>query len=212
MNNNFSISNDILVISYYIDKNHWKNVSKTNYQRILYFSATLSPIFAPNYNWNYYFSNTIFGPYNSEISDSLQKLSVKGFMKITERKVSTNRVFENYYITGKGSEFCDNVLLKIESETEKYLFFNVIVKVLSIYGSDFLVKLIKADPNINSLNKINKMSKIATDDSQDNLSKEFFIFLKENSKKKNNTITNEDNLLLFFDILYRKYKGGSKND
>ena len=85
------------------------------------------------------------------------------------------------------------------------------VKVLSIYGSEFLVKLIKEDPNVNSLNKINKRSKIVTDDSEDNLSKEFFKFLKNNSIKKNSEITDEDNLLLFFDVLYRKYKGAQMN-
>ncbi|AMN32110.1 hypothetical protein LI058_15125 [Clostridium perfringens] len=207
MNKNYSISNDILVISYYINKNHWKNVSKTNYQRILYFSEALSPIFAPNYNWSYYFSNTIFGPYNSEIAESLQELSVKQFIKITERKVSANRVFENYCITEKGKLICESVLFKIESETDKYKCFKMVVKVLSIYGSDFLVKLIKSDPNINSLNKINKMSRIVTDNSEENLSKEFFMFLK----KRNTSITDEDTLLLFFDILYRKYKGGESN-
>ena len=82
MNNSYNISNDILAISYYVNKNNWQDVSKTNYHRILYFSATLSPIFAPDYNWKYYFSNTLFGPYNSEISDSLQRLSVKGFIKV----------------------------------------------------------------------------------------------------------------------------------
>lgn len=211
MDRSYSISNDILIISYYLTKNHWQNVSKTNYQRILYFAAALSPVFVPNYNWNYYFSNTMFGPYNSEIMESLQRLSVKKFIKITQRKASSNRIFENYCITEKGTLFCEEVLFKINSEAQKYLCFRVIVKVLSIYGSDFLVKLIKADPNINSLNKIKKMSKIRTDNSEDNLSKEFFIFLKENSKKRNSSITDEDNLLLFFDVLYRKYKGGSNN-
>ncbi|MEW9938701.1 hypothetical protein AB2T96_16020 [Clostridium butyricum] len=209
MKNNYSIENDILAISYYVNQNNWQDVSKTNYNRILYFSAALCPVFAPNYNWKYYFSNTLFGPYNSEILNSLQKLSVKGFIKVTERKVSVNRVFENYCITDKGISLCENVLFKIESENKKYMCFNVIVKVLSIYGSDFLIKLVKADPNINSLNKINKMTKINTDNCEENLSKEFFLFLKDNSKKRNNKITNEDNLLLFFDILYRKYKGGS---
>ncbi|WP_061316561.1 hypothetical protein [Clostridium botulinum] len=212
MNKNHSIANDILVISYYLNKNHWENVSKTNYQRILYFSAALSPIFAPEYNWNYYFSNTIFGPYNSEIADSLQKLSVKGFIRITERKVSGNRVFENYCITQIGIDMCENILFKIDFELEKYFCFNIIVKVLSIYGSEFLVKLVKTDPNINALNKIKKMSRISTDNTEDNLSKEFFVFLKENSKRKNDKITDEDNLLLFFDVLYRKYKGGSNNE
>jgi uncharacterized protein YwgA len=211
MSGNYYVSNDILVISYYLNKNHWENVSKTNYQRILYFSAALSPIFSPNYDWKYYFSNTLFGPYNSEIAESLQRLSAKEFIKVTERKVDSNRVFENYCITNKGIDLCEKILFKVNSESEKYKLFRIMVKVLSIYGSEFLVKLIKEDPNVNSLNKINKRSKIVTDDSEDNLSKEFFKFLKNNSIKKNSEITDEDNLLLFFDVLYRKYKGAQMN-
>ena len=208
MNNNFSISNDILTISYYIKKNNWKDVSKTNYQRILYFSTVLAPIFVPDYKWTYYFSNTIFGPYNSEISDTLKVLSTKNFISITERNISSNRVYENYLITVTGEKFVENVILKVEHEKQKYYWFNTIVKVLSIYGSEFLVKLVKSDPNINAQNKVYQKSKIYSDNSDKNLSKEFFVFLKDRGLSTHTSSSDEDYLLIFFDVLYRKYKGG----
>lgn len=212
VNNELVISNDLIIVAYFMKENGWDGANKSNFQRVLYFSAALSPIFIPQYNWNYIFTNTFFGPYNEKIKNELEKLSVKGILELTERKVYTNRVEERYVITRKGINWCEGTLFRLQPEQPKVNWFKIIIKVLSIYGEEFLSKLIKEDPNIYSQNEINKYAKINTDNSNDNLSKEFFEFLKEKGKGKLNIESqkDEDYLLLFFDILYRKYKGGNK--
>ena len=206
--NNFKLKNDIIAISYYANQNDWKNISKTNYQRILYFSAVLAPIFAPNTNWSYGFNNTIFGPYNTEITDSLKELNVKDLITEVNRAIHVNKVYTDYVISKKGIDLFENKLYKIESEQAKYKWFSIVVKVLSIYGSDFMVKLIKNDPNVVFQDENRLQEKLVIDNTSDNLSKEFFMYIKGNNLATENNLVDEDILLVFFDILYRKYKGG----
>ncbi|MFP3681502.1 hypothetical protein SB725_30950, partial [Pseudomonas sp. SIMBA_041] len=65
---------------------------------------------------------------------------------------------------------------------KKIIWFSILVKALSIYGEDFLSKLVKEDPNVHYQNAMNKRSKIITDESAENLSKEFFNFIKSKGK------------------------------
>ncbi|MNW68312.1 hypothetical protein D3C74_470500 [compost metagenome] len=59
---------------------------------------------------------------------------------------------------------------------------------------------------------MNKRSRLIIDDSSDNLSKEFFEFIKDKGINSDvNLNNNQDYLLLFFDVLYQKYKGGKDN-
>jgi len=200
--------NDIIAISYYANKNDWKNISKTNYQRILYFSAVLAPIFIPNVIWSYGFNNTIFGPYNTDITDALKELNIKNLINEENRTVHANKIYTDYVISIRGIELFENKLYKIIPEQAKYRWLSIIVKVLSIYGSDFMVKLIKNDPNVVFQDENKLQEKLTIDNTSDNLSKEFFMYLKNNDLAIDNNLVNEDILLLFFDILYRKYKGG----
>ena len=212
MNEVFIINNDLLAVAYYMKENGWNGSNKSNFQRVLYFSAALSPIFIPHYNWSYAFSNTLFGPYNSIIKEELEKLSVKGLLELTQRKVYANRVEERYIITSKGIKWCENTLFMLVPEQPKINWFKIIVKVLSIYGEEFLSKLIKEDPNVYSQNEINRNARLVIDNTDENLSKEFFQFLREKGKSKLDMRLqkDEDYLLMYFDILYRKYKGGTK--
>lgn len=202
------LKNDLLIIAYFLKKHGWKEANKSTFQRILYFSAALSPIFLPHENWEYFFSNTLFGPYNSDLSVEMSDLQTKEFLNLEERKIYSNRIEERYSISNKGIEMCEKQLFLLRPLKERIIWFDNLVKTLSMYGEEFLSKLVKEDPNIYYQNKMNKKVKIITDDSTENLSKEFFEFLKlhglENKYKYSN---NQDILLLFFDILYQKYKG-----
>ncbi|MGP3610637.1 hypothetical protein [Anoxybacteroides rupiense] len=203
------LRNDILLVAYFINKNNWSSASKTSFQRILYFAAVLSPIFIPKEEWVYDFSNTIFGPYNNEISKKIQELLAKELLEVEERKYFSNRIEERFRISNKGIDTCENILFKMKTLESKIEWFDIIVKTLSIYGEEFLSKLIKTDPNVVSQNMINAYRKIPINDSEHNVSKEFFIYIKEKGKESLNLKTKEDKdfLLVFFDILYRKYKG-----
>jgi hypothetical protein len=203
------LRNDILLAAYFIDKNNWVSASKTSFQRILYFSAVLSPIFMPKEKWVYDFSNTIFGPYNNEIQKKIQELLAKELLVLDERKFFSNRIEERYKISQKGNLMCENILFKINRLSSKIEWFDIIVKTLSIYGEEFLSKLIKTDPNVVNQTMQNTYKRITIDDSEGNISKEFFNYIKEKGKQNINIGTKEDKdfLLLFFDILYRKYKG-----
>ncbi|WP_405081758.1 hypothetical protein ACI48J_03800 [Paenibacillus chitinolyticus] len=204
-----TIKNDLIIMAYYIEKYEWNEVNKSTFQRLLYFSAVLSPIFMPNENWGYIFSNTLFGPYNHELGIEINELETKGFLELKERRIYTNRIEERFTISKLGIDTFEKKLFNIATLRPKILWFNTLVKTLSLYGEEFLVKLVKEDPNIYYQNEMNKRSKLVTDNSSDNLSKEFFQFLKEKGISNDiNFSMNQDYLLLFFDVLYQKYKGG----
>lgn len=204
-----TLKNDIITVSYFFNENSWNSASKTSYQRVLYFAAVLSPVFLPDEKWSYDFSNTFFGPYNKEISPLIQEVSNKGLLKVVDRRIYQNRVEENFTISELGINFCEDILFKLNNNISKVQWIDVIVKTLSIYGENFLSKLIKNDPNVVNLNMINSYKKITIDDSSENISKEFFNFIKDKGKDRLKLENQDDKdfLLLFFDILYRKYKG-----
>ncbi|MBT2653224.1 hypothetical protein [Oceanobacillus sp. ISL-73] len=208
-NEQVTLKNDIITVSYFLKKNSWESANKTSYHRILYFSAVLSPVFLPNEEWVYDFSNTFFGPYNKDISELITELSNKGLLEVTERNIYSNRVEERFAISKIGSKVCENYIFKLDNNASKVDWFEVMVKTLSVYGENFLSKLIKNDPNVVELNMINSSRKITIDNSTDNISKEFFNFLKQKGMERLNLDTKQDKefLLLFFDVLYRKYKG-----
>ena len=100
--------------------------------------------------------------------------------------------------------------MKLEYEISKILWLETIVKVLTIYEDNFLSKLIKEDPNVSYMNSGNQKTKIPTNNTEDNLSNELVKYLEENRREKLSLErkADEEYLLLFFDLLYRKYKGG----
>lgn len=203
------ISNDLLIVAYHMKFNGWEGANKSNFQRVLYFSAALSPAFLTD-NWAYSFSNTIFGPHNNSITEQLKKLSLKQFLELKDRNIYNNRVEERYIISQKGIDSLENTVFKMVNWKKRVSWLSIIVKVLSIYGENFVAKLVKEDPNVFYSNQDNKRAKITTDDSEENLSKEFLLFVKEQGKMKINLEfqKDEDYLLYFFDVLYQKYKGG----
>lgn len=206
----YELKNDILVVAYYMYKNGWHAVSKTNFQRVLYFAAVLSPTFLTDYEWTYGFANTMYGPVNKDLTTELEELFAKGLLSLAERKIITNRVEEKYCISEQGIFTVDNSIMKLISESSKILWLETIVKVLSIYEDNFLSKLIKEDPNVSYMNDGNQKTKISIDNTEDNLSNELLKYLEESGKKKLKLEgkAEEEYLLLFFDLLYRKYKGG----
>lgn len=169
------IKDDILIISYYFSQNEWKSANKVSYQRVLYFSAVLAPIFIKNSKWKYDFSNTLFGPYNNEVSHSLQELYIKGDLELVRRNIYQNRVEESFKISEQGIKKCEMYIFTLEMNKTKKEWFKIIVKALSLYGEAFLSKLVKVDPNVLNMNNINSTGKIVSDDSTENISKEFFI-------------------------------------
>ncbi|MHA9738539.1 hypothetical protein [Robinsoniella peoriensis] len=210
MENQYELKNDILIVAYFMDKNGWKAASKTNFQRVLYFAAALSPTFLPDYEWTYSFANTMFGPINKDLTTELEELFTKDLLALTDRKIITNRVEEKYCISQKGKMAVENSIMKLNYESSKILWIEIMVRVLSIYEDNFLSKLIKEDPNISFMNAGNQMTRITLDNTQDNLSNELMKYLEENGRKKLvlEGKADEEYLLLFFDLLYRKYKGG----
>jgi hypothetical protein len=210
MENQYELKNDILIVAYYMDKNGWKAASKTNFQRVLYFAAVLSPTFLPDYEWTYSFANTMFGPVNKDLTTELEELFTKSLLSLTDRKIITNRVEEKYCISQQGKIVVENSIMKLNYESSKILWIEIIVRVLSIYEDNFLSKLIKEDPNISYMNAGNQKTRIPLNNTEDNLSNELMKYLEENGRKKLmlEGKADEEYLLLFFDLLYRKYKGG----
>lgn len=195
------------MISYFFHLNNWESANKVSYQRVLYFSAALSPIFIKGSKWDYDFSNTLFGPYNNEISENLQDLYIKNDLELVNRNIYANRIEESFRITPEGIKKCETYLFKLSSNNAKVEWFKIIVNVLSLYGESFLSKLVKSDPNVLNMNEINNNGKITLDASSNNISKEFFEYLQSIEVKNLDNKKNLDILLIYFDILFRKYKG-----
>lgn len=210
MENQYELKNDILIVAYYMEKGGWNAVSKTNFQRVLYFAAVLSPTFLKDYEWTYSFYNTMYGPINKDLTTELEELSVKELLSLVDRKIIPNRVEEKYVISLQGKKVVENYIMKLDNEKSKILWLETIVKVLTIYEDNFLSKLVKEDPNVFFMNSGNQKSKIPTNNTEDNLSNELVKYLEENGKSrlKLEGKADEEYLLLFFDLLYRKYKGG----
>uniref|UniRef100_UPI000AF14438 hypothetical protein n=1 Tax=Clostridium sp. NkU-1 TaxID=1095009 RepID=UPI000AF14438 len=179
MEENFAIKNDLLAIAYYMKKNGWEGISKTNFQRVLYFSAVLSTVFLRNYEWTYAFSNTIFGPRNKDITGELEDLFTKGYLELSDRKVISNRVEEKYVISDMGCDSLEETSFRLNSERSKLKWFEIMVNVLSVYGEEFLSKLVKEDPNVSLMNSMNQSGKIPCADTDDNLTKELYNYLKK---------------------------------
>lgn len=209
MENQYELKNDILIVAYYMEKEGWSAVSKTNFQRVLYFAEVLSPTFLKDYEWKYSFYNTLYGPATKDLTAELDELFAKGLLSLADRKIIPNRVEEKYVISLQGKKVVED-LMKLNYETSKILWFETIVKVLTIYEDNFLSKLIKEDPNVSFMNSGNQKTKIPTNNTEDNLSNELIKYLEENGKTKLKLDgkADEEYLLLFFDLLYRKYKGG----
>lgn len=209
MENQYELKNDILIVAYYMERGGWGAVSKTNFQRVLYFAAVLSPAFLKGYEWTYSFFNTMYGPVNRDLTTELEELFAKGLLLLVERKIVPNRVEEKYSISPQGEKIVENHIMKLEYESSKILWLETMVKVLTIYEDNFLSKLIKEDPNVSYMNSGNQKTKIPTNNTEDNLSNELLKYLEENGKEKLKLDgkADEEYLLLFFDLLYRKYKG-----
>lgn len=200
------IKDDILIISYFFHVNGWESANKISYQRVLYFAMVLSSLFVKGKTWSYDFSNTFFGPYNNEIVDALEDLCVKNILELVNRKIYSNRIEESYTITNLGKEHCEKTLFKLRKNEEKKEWFGLVVKTLSLYGEPFFSKLVKADPNVISMTESNDFGKIIADDSANNISKNFFIYLKEKGRMEFSIENDLDILLMYFDVLYRKYR------
>lgn len=210
MGSQYELKNDILMVAYYMEENGWNAVNKTNFQRVLYFAAVLSPTFLNEYEWTYSFANTMFGPINKDLTTELEELFAKGLLILADRRIIPNRVEEKYCISPQGKRVVENSIMKLSSESSKRLWLESIVKVLSIYEDNFLSKLIKEDPNVSFMNEGNQKSKISINNTEENLSNELLKYLEESGRKrfKLEGKADEEYLLLFFDLLYRKYKGG----
>lgn len=206
----YELKNDILIVAYYMKKEGWKAASKTNFQRVLYFAAVLAPTFLEDYEWTYNFYNTMYGPVNKDLTIEIEDLFAKGLLRLVDRKIIPNRVEEKYCISEKGINVVDSLIMKLDIESSKVMWLKTIVKVLTLYEDNFLSKLIKVDPNISFMDSGNQKSKIPITGTEDNLSNELVKYLEENGKEKFQleVKADEEYLLLFFDILYRKYKGG----
>ena len=126
------------------------------------------------------------------------------------QETASKRVEEKYVISLQGEKIVENHIMKLNYETSKILWLETIVKVLTIYEDNFLSKLIKEDPNVSFMNSGNQKTKIPTNDTEENLSNELVKYLEENGREKLKLEgkADEEYLLLFFDLLYRKYKGG----
>ena len=214
MDEQYELKNDILIVAYFMSKNGWIAASKTNFQRVLYFSAVLSPSVLPDYEWPYGFANTMYGPINRDLTSELEELFVKGLLELSDRKIISNRVEEKYHISNQGISVVKNNIMQLYSEKSKILWIETIVNVLSLYEDNFLSKLIKEDPNISHMNKGNQKSKISIENKEDNLSNELLKYLEDTGKTKMQLEKPADKeyLMLFFDLLYRKYKGGKLDE
>lgn len=202
------IKDDIVLISKIVKDENWDGLTLRDFQMILYLGATLSSVFLVNEEWGYSFRNVHEMAYNSDLSDLLDEMASKQIVDRVSIVVYDEDLLEKYTILDSGIEIYNNIVEFNINIERRIRWLRILAKNLSIYGSSFLPKFMHVDPNIVSLGI--EESIIDTSDSENNLTKDFFDFLKERGIKefKLKNKKDEDFLMLFFKVQYETYTKG----
>lgn len=201
--------NDVLFVLYSGNSLEWIDLNRTNFQKILYLSAALSPLV--KIDWGYEFTNAPYGPFNREIYRASDRLKHYGYADVTElliQKDSKMRI--SYKITEKGRAEV-NSIRRLRKEQDRLLWISTVMKVLDIYGPTVITKLAYKEPTFSKMRKENKggVIDLSPDENRsirllrliaDEMNKEFSIELD----------TLMSNLIAYFDFLSRDIGQGTQ--
>jgi uncharacterized protein YwgA len=147
--------NDALFALYAAHELGWSHLNRTNFQKILYFCAALSPLV--DVEWGYEFTNAPYGPFNSEVSQAPDRLVVRyGYAEVVNVTVQKDsKMRADYQITERGKQQVERITkLKRERKRADWIF--LVIKILDIYGSRIITKLAYREPTFSKVRKQNQ--------------------------------------------------------
>ena len=202
--------NDVLFVLYAGDALGWPDLTRTNFQKILYFSAVLASL--EQKQWEYEFTNAPYGPFNSEIHKASDLLVVPyGYAATTELVVQRDsKMRARYKITPKGSVEV-RAICRLQRERQRLEWISTVMKVLDIYGPTVVTKLAYEEPTFRRMRKDNKAGKIDLSPDENQSIQLIARFSTELEKKYQiNLDTTLSKLITYFDFLSKEISYGAQ--
>jgi len=194
------ILNDVLFTLYCAEVLNWKELNRTNFQKILYFCSVLSPLVG--IEWLYDFTNANYGPFNTKIHNAPDKLvHYRDAIPTSVTLQIDSKLRASYKITNQGIDKVHEIC-KLKKEKDRYNWINVIMKVLDIYGPKIVTKLAYKEPTFHEMRSQNRGGIIELD-AEDNQSlsliKDLSYELNKNYSLQLDTLISK--LIVYFDYL-----------
>jgi hypothetical protein len=202
--------NDVLFVLNAGDSLGWPDLTRTNFQKILYLSAVLAPL--EQRHWEYEFTNAPYGPFNSEIHQASDLLVVPyGYATTTELIVQKDsKMRARYKITPKGAAEVQ-AISRLQKERQRLEWIRTVMKVLDIYGPTVVTKLAYEEPTFSRMRKDNKGGKIDLSPDENQSIKLISRVTKELEKKYQiNLDTTLSKLITYFDFLSKGISYGTE--
>src|SRR5262245_55981249 len=93
--------NDALFVLDSANKLNWPDLTRTNFQKILYFCSVLSALV--KIDWRYDFTNAPYGPFNRQIHQAVDNLVIRGYANMEEIKIQKDsKLRARYTISNTG--------------------------------------------------------------------------------------------------------------
>lgn len=151
--------NDTLFVLHAASKLDWPDLTRTNFQKILYFCSILCPI--EKLHWGYYFVNAAYGPFNRQIHQASDILVAHRFASIEELVIQKDsKIRARYKITEVGRQEVAKII-KLQREQARSEWIYRIMKVLDIYGQTVITKLAYKEPTFHKMRLHNRGGVIA---------------------------------------------------
>jgi len=181
----------------------WTEITRTDFQRILYFCAVLSPI--ANIEWGYSFSKGSYGPFNRELNEATDIIVQYNFAEVSELTLrSKSSLKATYTITQLGKDTVDTIR-KLTSERKRFTWIETVIEILEIYGTKVISKLVSKEPTISEMMNENRdgVINLSLEENRSiELSNEIVSELSSKYEVKIDTI--ESKLISYFDYLSKE--------
>lgn len=152
--------NDTLFVLHAASKLDWPDLTRTNFQKILYFCSILCPL--EKLQWGYYFVNAAYGPFNRQLHQATDTLVSHRFASIEDLIIQKDsKIRARYKITDTGRQEVAKIT-RLNKERARSEWIYRIMKVLDIYGQTVITKLAYKEPTFYKMRLHNRGGVIGT--------------------------------------------------
>jgi uncharacterized protein YwgA len=149
---NYHYANEILYVLKSVNNDTNKVISKIGVQKLLYLSASLSPIKDIVLSIVKFISEKR-GPYSKDIQNTLDHLVAYDLVKITEYRVFSNHSSIAFYQITEGGLAAIDSLIHYNKEEEVYWWINLITRISNLYVDE---DEMKSENHFSGMDKIVK--------------------------------------------------------
>lgn len=202
------VFNDILFALYGANLINWSTLTRTNFQKILFFCATLSPMI--DIEWGYTFTNFSYGPFNRDVHQAPELLIPYGYIEMVNFKYQKDsKVRATYKITDLGNKEVDLISM-LSKERKRRDWIILVMNILDIYGPKMVVKLAYQEPTFSEIRKQNQ--KVINLSKEQNLSLHLIDKISTTLDKDFNTSLDSvtSKLIVYFDFISKDIATGKE--